>query len=100
MLSGGMRFRNLLASCAVVALAGVASAVHAGEGPAVEFRAVVRAEQGVVRCGLFTEQGWLKAPVQGVVATIHGDAALCVFKGVPKGVYGISAFHDRNNNEQ
>ena len=23
---------------------------------------------------------------------------MCVFKGVPKGVYGISAFHDQNNN--
>jgi uncharacterized protein (DUF2141 family) len=98
MLASGMRLPNLLALCAVVAVAGAAPAVRADETPALEFRAVVRAEQGVVRCGLFTEKGWLKAPVQGAVAAIHGGAALCVFRGVAKGVYGISAFHDRNNN--
>jgi len=58
----------------------------------------MRSAQGVVRCGLFTEKGWLKTPVQAAVAPIRGGAALCVFKGVPKGVYGISAFHDENIN--
>ena len=47
---------------------------------------------------MFTEKGWLKTPVQGSVAAIRAGAALCVFKGVPRGVYGISAFHDQNNN--
>jgi uncharacterized protein (DUF2141 family) len=98
MLSHGMRLRNLLALGAVVGVAGLSSSVRADEAPALEFRALVRADQGVVRCGLFTEKGWLKAPVQGTVAAIHGGVALCVFTGVAKGVYGISAFHDRNNN--
>jgi uncharacterized protein (DUF2141 family) len=93
-----MRARNLVALGAVLGFAGTAPEVRADEAPILEFRAVVRADQGVVRCGLFTEKGWLKAPLQGAVAAIHGGAALCVFKGVTKGVYGISAFHDRNNN--
>lgn len=64
----------------------------------LEFRTVTRNAQGVVRCGLFTEKGWLKVPVQSSVARIVAGSALCVFKDVPKGVYGISAFHDENQN--
>ena len=76
-----MRLRNsLLCVVVVVVVAGTDPALCADEAPALEFRAVVRAEQGVVRCGLFTERGWLKAPVQGAVAAIHGGAALCVFR--------------------
>ena len=73
-------------------------AVYAGEPPALEFRALVRSDGGVVRCGLFTETGWLKSPVLGAVAAIRGRSALCVFPGVARGVYAISAFHDRNDN--
>jgi uncharacterized protein (DUF2141 family) len=64
----------------------------------LEFRTLTRGAKGVVRCGLFAEAGWLKKPVQSAVAPIVGGAALCVFKGIPKGVYGISAFHDENVN--
>src|SRR6185295_8341856 len=83
----------------LVTLATLAPSAQAEEPPsALEFRTTTRNAQGVVRCGLFTENGWLKTPVQAAVATIHGGAALCVFKGVAKGVYGISAFHDENDN--
>ncbi len=78
--------------------AGFAGVAQADDAPGLEFQAIMRGARGVVRCGLFTEKGWLKAPVQGSVAAIRAGTALCVFKGVPKGVYGISAFHDQNNN--
>ncbi|MEO7035441.1 MAG: DUF2141 domain-containing protein [Polyangiaceae bacterium] len=89
---------RILFALSVAAFAGLAAVAHADDAPALEFRTTVRGEQGVVRCGLFTEKGWLKTPVQGAVALIHARVALCVFRGVPKGVYGISAFHDQNNN--
>jgi uncharacterized protein (DUF2141 family) len=80
-------------------LVALAPRVQAEEPESVlEFRTTTRNAQGVVRCGLFSEKGWLKTPVQGAVASIHDGTALCVFKGVAKGVYGISAFHDANGN--
>jgi uncharacterized protein (DUF2141 family) len=83
----------------LAALAALAPRVQAEEPvQALEFRTIMRSTQGVVRCGLFTEKGWLKTPVQASVAPIRDGAALCVFKGIAKGVYGISAFHDENSN--
>jgi len=64
----------------------------------LEFKMQVGSDKGVVRCGLFTAKGWLKDPVQPAVARAHGKSALCVFKRIPPGVYGVSAFHDENNN--
>jgi uncharacterized protein (DUF2141 family) len=87
------------AFASLVVLCALAPRVQADASPsALEFRTATRNARGVVRCGLFTEKGWLKAPVQSSVASIRDGAALCVFKDVPKGVYGISAFHDENVN--
>lgn len=55
---------------------------------------------GVVRCGLFKQGGWLKDAFKAAVVKIHNKKALCVFKQVPSGVYGISAFHDEDNDGQ
>jgi uncharacterized protein (DUF2141 family) len=82
----------------IVAGASLCGALYADEPSCLEFRAVMRKDQGVVRCGLFTEKAWLRAPLQSAVADIRDGAAVCVFKSVPKGVYAISAFHDQNNN--
>jgi len=64
----------------------------------IRFKSYVGNNDGVVRCGIFTEKGWLKDPLQPARAAIHGKVALCIFTGVPSGVYGISAFHDENKN--
>jgi len=64
----------------------------------IRFKTYVSNNEGVVRCGIFTEQGWLKDPAQPALAAIHGKVALCIFNGLPSGVYGISAFHDENKN--
>ena len=98
-----MSFSSLrgLSLAPFVVLSALAPAAHADEAaPVLEFRTVMRSGGGVVRCGLFAEQGWLVSPVQSAVAVIRSGSALCVFKGVPKGVYGISAFHDQNNNSK
>jgi len=66
----------------------------------VEFKTTTRNASGLVRCGLFERKGWLKKPVRSSVAKINGREALCKFTSVPKGEYGISAFHDENSNEK
>ena len=64
----------------------------------IRFKTHVGNDQGLVRCGIFTEKGWLTDPVRPAIAAIHGRVALCIFNELPKGVYGISAFHDENKN--
>jgi uncharacterized protein (DUF2141 family) len=90
--------RTALAAC--VALG--ASSSPADEPPpssnVVEFVTQVQGSAGVVRCGLFRQQGWLKDPVQPAAAKIHGGKAVCVFRTIKPGVYALSAFHDENNN--
>ena len=71
------------------------------EAPAnnvIEFKTRVRGTKGVVRCGLFDKNGWLKQVVKPATARISAGAALCVFSRIPAGTYGISAFHDENGN--
>ena len=64
----------------------------------IEFETQNRNDAGVVRCGLFKQEGWLKEALQPAIVKISKTTALCVFKEMPVGVYGISAFHDEDNN--
>jgi uncharacterized protein (DUF2141 family) len=64
----------------------------------IEFETQNRNDAGVVRCGLFKEAGWLKDAVRPAIVKISKTTALCVFKEIPAGTYGISAFHDEDNN--
>ena len=89
--------RALLLSAAI-ACASSAAAEESSATNVIRFKTHVSNDQGVVRCGIFTEKGWLKDPVRPALAAIHGKTALCVFNELPKGVYGISAFHDENKN--
>lgn len=63
----------------------------------IEFETQNRNDDGSVRCGLFKAGGWLKDAFRPSIVTINNKTALCVFKEVPVGVYGISAFHDEDN---
>ncbi|HWP07174.1 MAG TPA: DUF2141 domain-containing protein [Polyangiaceae bacterium] len=83
------------------AFAPAATALGAEDTPGsneVQFRTPLRERGGVVRCGLFARDGWLKKPVGA--ATVRADTAapICVFRGIPAGTYGLSAFHDKNGN--
>jgi UDP:flavonoid glycosyltransferase YjiC (YdhE family)/uncharacterized protein (DUF2141 family) len=62
----------------------------------IEFETQTRNDAGVVRCGLFKESGWLTQTFRASIVDIHGKRALCTFKDVPAGTYGISAFHDED----
>ena len=64
----------------------------------LRFKTYTKNDRGVVRCGLFTEKGWLNTPQSASTAVIHGNVALCVFNELAPGVYGISGFHDENSN--
>lgn len=92
------RLIGIVLSGICLAIAPSARGEDAPSWNVIEFKTFVRNTKGVVRCGLFRRNGWLKEPVQAAVAAIHGKAALCVFKGIPAGTYGLSAFHDENNN--
>jgi uncharacterized protein (DUF2141 family) len=95
--------RRMRGNAVLLALACVpaTTASAAEDGPAsnvVEFRMQLRGRGGVVRCGLFAREGWLKKPVG--TATVRADTAapICAFRGIPAGTYGASAFHDQNAN--
>lgn len=87
----------------LLALVAVGHASHAEENVVtnvIEFETQNRNDDGWVRCGLFKESGWLKDAFRSAIVQVHGKKALCVFKEVPAGVYGISAFHDENSNKK
>jgi len=74
---------------------------NADEGASrIELRAHFEERGGSVRCGLFTRAGWLKKPLRAAAAKASSSPALCVFENVPPGTYGISAFHDQNDNHK
>jgi uncharacterized protein (DUF2141 family) len=93
--------RKLASRLVAVSLLLSTATVFADSAPAgnvVEFRMSLRKKGGVVRCGIFTKEGWLKKPTASDIARANGKSAICVFKQIPKGTYGISAFHDENSN--
>ncbi len=69
-----------------------------GNSGVVEFRTRLRERGGSVRCGLFRKAGWLKSALATATARADSATALCVFEGIPPGVYALSAFHDKNDN--
>jgi uncharacterized protein (DUF2141 family) len=94
--------RHALAlACFVGALLGESSVGRAEEASSlnvIEFRMRLREKGGVVRCGLFERSGWLKKVVASATARANGATALCVFGKIHEGTYGVSAFHDQNEN--
>jgi uncharacterized protein (DUF2141 family) len=85
-----------LASAALL-LAGTPMAEENVATNVIELETWNRNADGVVRCGLFKQAGWLKDAFRASIVKVQGKKALCVFKGVPRGVYGTSAFHDEDS---
>jgi uncharacterized protein (DUF2141 family) len=57
-----------------------------------------RSEKGQVLAAIYDSEGnWLKTPLQGVRVDAVGRTVL-VFRDLPQGRYGITAFHDENSN--
>jgi uncharacterized protein (DUF2141 family) len=64
----------------------------------IVFRSHLRSKGGLVRCGLFDRAGWLETPIATDIAKATGSTAVCTFKKIRAGTYGVSAFHDVNEN--
>ena len=58
-------------------------------------------EEGKVYFALFNEDNFIKkAPIQGEVSEIKEGVAQITFSEVPSGTYAITAYHDKNGNQQ
>jgi len=56
-------------------------------------------DTGTVQVGLFNSEGtFLKSIYQGISSDIKSKSAVVTFLNIPKGVYAISAYHDKNKN--
>ncbi len=55
-------------------------------------------DKGMLRCALFDETNWLGSSVRSVAAEIIDSRAVCEIESVPPGTYGISSYHDKNDN--
>jgi uncharacterized protein (DUF2141 family) len=76
----------------------IAAAEEAPRSNEVQFRTELRERGGVVRCGLFSKDGWLKKPVGASLVNADTARPICVFRGIEPGTYALSAFHDKNGN--
>lgn len=54
--------------------------------------------EGKVLVGLFTQDEFMKKPVQSATATIENGKATVNFKDVTQGTYAVIAHHDANDN--
>lgn len=60
----------------------------------------VKNNTGSIRVGLYNSDGtFLKTTYKSLSSDIKNNKATVTFVGVPAGEYGISTFHDENNNE-
>ncbi len=55
--------------------------------------------KGKAMCAMFTQKKWLGRGY-GDTARIVSRKATCEFKDIPYGIYGIAAFHDKDNNDK
>ena len=57
----------------------------------------LRNDEGLLECGLFVEENWLRAgATPGEGGEIEEGVAVCLFRDVEPGTYAISTFHDEN----
>ncbi|BFM41862.1 hypothetical protein CFS9_05030 [Flavobacterium sp. CFS9] len=55
--------------------------------------------KGTVRIGLYnSDKTFLKTTYKSIVSEIKNNEATITFVGIPKGEYGISTYHDENDN--
>ena len=60
----------------------------------------VKSNDGSVIFGLFTEDNFLREPIQGLESQIVDGKATVTFENVAPGIYAITLFHDKNGNKQ
>lgn len=58
----------------------------------------ISSDKGKIYIGLYDKSGWLKNRLKGEKTDIKNGEAMVVFNELPSGKYGISAYHDENEN--
>lgn len=59
----------------------------------------LRNNAGALKVGLYNSEGaFLKSTFKSITSEIKNNSATVTFVEIPKGVYGISAYQDENNN--
>lgn len=70
-------------------------------GTTITITVPVSSEKGEIIAGLYNEATFLKAaPLQGANSSIKDGLATLTFTDVAPGVYGITLFHDTNENKR
>ena len=101
--TSGLSPRGFALALALGAAAWVGSARAESPIPVsneIRFSVAVDGNEGHLICALFRKNGWLKEPIQWKRVSIRDREAECVFTSVAPDVYGISAFHDENDNQR
>ena len=58
-------------------------------------------DSGNVYVGIYdSEATFLETPYKGAIAKVSKKKATAIFRGLEKGVYAVSVFHDENNNKK
>ena len=61
----------------------------------------MKSDKGDVYVALYnSEKGFLKKTFKTTIVKVTDKKALASFTGLPKGVYAISVFHDKNDNKK
>lgn len=58
----------------------------------------IKAGKGNLRVGLFTEDNFLKTPVEGKLVKADEELVVLKFDNVREGFYAVSVIHDTNEN--
>jgi uncharacterized protein (DUF2141 family) len=90
--------QTVMFSAALAGILCLSQPSRAGDSNVIEFRTRAKSDAGLVVCALFDRSGWLKVPIKPAWAKIKDGRAVCSFKAVRPGTYGISAYHDENKN--
>ena len=86
----------------VVAFTFVVSVVNAQQQKTFDIKVEVKNaknDEGKMFFALYDKEGdFLKKEIKGGIKVITNKTAVITFKNVPKGVYAVSVFHDKNDN--
>lgn len=58
----------------------------------------IASNNGKVVFALYNQEGYLVKPIAELSSTITDKKASIIFKDIPKGIYSIISYHDKNDN--
>ncbi|MCF6181647.1 DUF2141 domain-containing protein [Lutibacter sp.] len=57
-------------------------------------------DKGTIKFALYTQENFMKTPLQSISSTIKNGVSKAVFKNVAVGEYAIICYHDENENNR